>query len=226
MTDDNLLEVKLKEAGFTRGASYEFFMLAVSLLSFVNLLLLWLPFKGEVNNVIYIVDFITAMLFLVDFIVRFSTSTNRRKYFFRQFGWADLLASIPITSLNIFRIFRVVRFFRIYRVMGGKKMAKRIANKPADIALYLVFFFILLLIEFGSIGVLVAEKGAPDANILTASEAIWWTFVSITTVGYGDYYPVTNPGRIVGVITLTVGVGLFGVVTGYLANAFLGKKSD
>jgi voltage-gated potassium channel len=165
------------------------------------------------------------MLFLFDFIVRFFTSKSKGKYFFKQFGWADLLASIPITSFNIFRIFRVLRFVRIWRLMGGREMAKRVTNKPADIALYLVFFFILLLIEFGSIGVLVAEKGAPDANILTASEAIWWTFVSITTVGYGDYYPVTNAGRIVGVITLTVGVGLFGVVTGYLANAFLGKKS-
>jgi voltage-gated potassium channel len=70
---------------------------------------------------------------------------------------------------------------------------------------------------------LIAERHSPDANILTASDAIWWVFVSITTVGYGDRFPVTDQGRLIGVVTLTVGVGLFGVVTGFLANLFLGQ---
>ena len=69
--------------------------------------------------------------------------------------------------------------------------------------------------------VLAAERGAEDSNINTASDAVWWSYVSITTVGYGDRYPVTPMGRSIGVVVLTIGVALFGVITGFLAKLFL-----
>lgn len=217
-------EEELVKAGFTKNTSYELFILAVSLLSLINLVLLFLPFTGQVNEVIFVIDKITALLFFADFLRRLFSSNNKYHYFFKQYGWTDLLASIPITSFNIFRIFRIVRFMRAIRVLGYKKMIQLVKNKPADTALYAVFLLILLLLQFGSMGVLIVESSDPSANIKTASDALWWVFVSITTVGYGDYFPVSNPGRIIGAFTLTIGVGLFGVVTGYLANIFLGSR--
>ena len=79
-----------------------------------------------------------------------------------------------------------------------------------------------------SIGVLYVEGASPDANITDASDAIWWTYVTITTVGYGDRFPVTNWGRIVGVFVMTAGVGLFGTLSGFLAQSFLSpsKKQE
>ena len=77
------------------------------------------------------------------------------------------------------------------------------------------------MLQFGALAILSAEQYAPDANITSASDAIWWTYVTITTVGYGDHYPVTNGGRIVGILVMTAGVGLFGTLSGFLANAFL-----
>jgi voltage-gated potassium channel len=68
---------------------------------------------------------------------------------------------------------------------------------------------------------LYVERGDPQANIHTASDALWWTYVSVTTVGYGDRFPVSDAGRLVGAVTLTLGVGLFGTLTGFLTNAFL-----
>jgi voltage-gated potassium channel len=85
---------------------------------------------------------------------------------------------------------------------------------------------IILLLEFGSIAVLKAEMTSPSANITTASDAIWWVYVTITTVGYGDKYPVTNAGRLVGMVVMFVGVGLFAVMTGFLANKFLPTSSS
>lgn len=82
-----------------------------------------------------------------------------------------------------------------------------------------------MVLEFVSIFILVTEHNDANANIKTASDALWWAYVTVTTVGYGDKYPVTNSGRIVGVLLMTIGVGLFGVLTGYLANAFLKPKS-
>ncbi len=71
------------------------------------------------------------------------------------------------------------------------------------------------------------EENAPGANITTGGDALWWAFVSITTVGYGDKYPITTGGRTAAVFVLAAGVGLFGVLSGYLANFFLAPaKTD
>jgi Ion channel len=70
-------------------------------------------------------------------------------------------------------------------------------------------------------------ESAPGANITTASDALWYTIVTISTVGYGDYYPVTDAGRVAGAVIIVVGVGIFGTFTGYLANLFLSpRKTD
>ena len=95
----------------------------------------------------------------------------------------------------------------------------------AQSALLSIIFLTIVVLEFASIFILVTERHDPDANIKTASDALWWAYVTVTTVGYGDKYSVTNSGRIVGILLMTIGVGLFGVLTGYLANAFLKPKS-
>jgi voltage-gated potassium channel len=93
------------------------------------------------------------------------------------------------------------------------------ANEPA--ALLVVIFLALLLLEFGAGFTLAVELQAPNGNIKDASDALWYVYVTVTTVGYGDRYPVTNAGRLLGVLIMTVGVGLFGTLTGFLANAFV-----
>jgi voltage-gated potassium channel len=84
---------------------------------------------------------------------------------------------------------------------------------------------VLLVLEFGSMFVAFFEQQDPAANIKTGGDAVWWAFVSITTVGYGDQYPVTQGGRTMAFFVLATGVGLFGVLSGYLANFFLAPAS-
>ena len=73
----------------------------------------------------------------------------------------------------------------------------------------------------GAMAVLRAELTSPDANITNAADAIWWVYVTITTVGYGDHYPTTNWGRIIGILVMTAGVGLFGTMAGFLSTKLL-----
>ena len=94
----------------------------------------------------------------------------------------------------------------------------------AGSSLLAAVFLTIVVLQYGSMAILRAEDDAEDANIHTASDALWWSYVTITTVGYGDRYPVTNFGRNIGVVVLTIGVGLFGVLTGFLANLFLAPK--
>jgi len=84
----------------------------------------------------------------------------------------------------------------------------------------------ILVLQFGSLEMLNVESQSPDANIKTASDALWYTIVTISTVGYGDRYPVTNEGRLVGTLIIVIGVGIFGTFTGYLANLFLSPSKE
>ena len=121
----------------------------------------------------------------------------------------------------MFRLFRVVRVVRLLREVGPRRFFDAVLRDRASSALLVVIFLALLLLEFGAALMLAIEIRAPDGNITDASDALWYTYVTVTTVGYGDRYPVTNAGRVVGVLIMTVGVGLFGTLTGFLANAFV-----
>jgi voltage-gated potassium channel len=70
------------------------------------------------------------------------------------------------------------------------------------------------------------EHAAPGANITSASDALWYVIVTMSTVGYGDQYPVTNGGREMGTVVIIIGVGIFGTLTGYLANLFLAPREE
>ena len=83
----------------------------------------------------------------------------------------------------------------------------------------------LMLISFCSIAILQFESGA-GGNITTAEDAVWWAFTTITTVGYGDRYPVTTEGRMIAVVLMSGGVSLFGLFSGFLASWFVGEEDQ
>jgi voltage-gated potassium channel len=134
-------------------------------------------------------------------------------------GWADLLACIPF--FRIFRLFRVLRAYRLMKKVGLKTMLNELTSNRAGIALYITIFALIVLVEFASIYVLKAEAASPDANLKSAEDAVWWVFVTVTTVGYGDRYPVTALGRIMGILVMFGGIALIGVLASFLSNFFL-----
>lgn len=224
------MKLKRRIAPRTGVSPYDLFMFAVTILSLVNLVL-YLFIRDETLLIaIGSIDIILSGLFFIDFLRLFFRAPKRATYFFKQFGWADLLASLPFPQFKILRIFRLIKAYGLIKRAGWKNIRATFSNDRASTAIFIVLFVIILLLEFGSVGILAIEGDDPNANIHTASDALWWVYVTITTVGYGDTYPVTNAGRVVGAFVMLVGVGLFGVVTGYLANKFLplsdGEKSE
>jgi Ion transport protein len=206
-----------------RTSSYELFIGALSILSILNLVLVLLPITDQVKELILIVDSALTIVFLIDFAIRLFSAPVKSRYFFKGGGWLDLIGSLP--TLRIFRLFRVLRVGRLLRRYGLRNVLRELIGNPAQGGLLLAVFFAILTLEFGCMFVLGVEQNAPGANIRTGVEALWWGIVTMTTVGYGDYYPVTNPGRVVGSITMLIGIGILGTFTGYLANAFLSPRS-
>ena len=139
-----------------------------------------------------------SAIFLGDFIFRLATAPARGVYFFRHFGWADLLASLPFPQLKILRIFRLVRVYRLLREMGPRTVWRTLIHDRAGSALLVLLLMGILVLQFGSLLMLFFEQYAPGANITTASDALWYTIVTISTVGYGDRFPVTDAGRLWG----------------------------
>jgi voltage-gated potassium channel len=204
-----------------KSSSYELFILALSILSLFNWVMYLLGIDDDLLFVFIVVDLLLSLIFLGDFTYRLFSAESKRHYFFRQYGWLDLLGSLPFPQVKIFRLSRVIRALQIMRQLGLRKMIREFIHNQAGTAMLTVIFLIILVLEFGSVAILAVERDATGANITTASDAIWWSVVTVSTVGYGDQFPVTIMGRLIAVVVILVGVGLFGVVTGFLANRFL-----
>jgi voltage-gated potassium channel len=205
---------------------YELFIVGLSIVSLVNLVISLVPADANVESIALIMDLPISAILLFDFTRRLVRSHPRRAYFIADGGWLDLLGSLPFSKLRIFRLFRVVRVVRLLHAKGGRAILRSVMRHRADNALLIILFLVIVLLEFGSMSVLVAERSSPDANIKTGGEALWWAFVSITTVGYGDFYPTSTWGRTFAIFILAAGVGMFGALSGFLANFFLSPAKE
>lgn len=208
------------------STGYELFIGALSVLSLINIVLIAIIRDEALAYVVVALDAVLSVVFLIDFLVRLRRAPSRSDYVFRQFGWADLLASLPLPQVKILRIFRLLRVFRLMRRYGMHTIGRSLLRDRAENALLTLLLIGILMLEFGSLTVLSLEDSAEGANITTASDALWYVLVTMSTVGYGDQFPVTNPGRVAGTLIIIVGVGIFGTLTGYLANLFLTPQKE
>jgi voltage-gated potassium channel len=214
------------EASVLDNPGYEVFIGILSILSIVNLVLIYIQEDDAIRYVLGVMNFLLSMILFVDFLYRLRKAPSKSRYFFRQFGWADLGASVPVPQLKILRVFRLIKVWNLVRRYGLKHLARTLIKDRAGSALWLLLLIAIFVLEFGSVWMLKIEQYAQGANITSASDSIWYVIVTIATVGYGDQFPVTNPGRIVGSGIIILGVAIFGTLSGYLANAFIAPKKQ
>jgi voltage-gated potassium channel len=206
---------------------YQVFVLTLCLWAIGSLAVAhFLPEGGAGRTILEYADILVCGLFLVDFVVALTTAKNKWRYLY-TWGWLDLLSSIP--ALPAARIGRVARIFRIVRVIRGIRATRLLAalvmrKRGENTFLAAALVGVLLTITCGA-AILHFEAHA-DGNIKTADDAVWWALVTITTVGYGDRFPVTTEGRVIAVVLMFAGVGLFGTFSGFLASWFIGSDES
>ena len=173
----------------------------------------------DIHELLQIIDDGICLIFLYEFFHRLVKSKN--KLSFMKWGWIDLISSIPaLPFVRIGRLFRLIRLFRILRAFRSiKVLSQHVFRNRVQGTMSAVAIITFLVVIFSSISILLVEKD-PGSNIKTAEDAIWWSLVTVTTVGYGDKFPVTTEGRFIGVVLMFVGVGLFGTFTAYVASWF------
>jgi voltage-gated potassium channel len=162
-----------------------------------------------------VVTVVAWPVFLGDYLLRL-TLADQRWRFVRQ-NWVDGLAVV----LPLLRPLRVLSLVRVARVLDRRLTSTLHGRVAAYVTLTAS-----LVVFMASLAVLDAERGAPGASITGYGDAVWWALTTITTVGYGDEYPVTEEGRLVAVLLMVGGIALLGVVTAAVASWFVGRVAE
>ena len=150
--------------------------------------------------------------FALDLLARLWLADDPKRYAARH--WYDV-ALVALPLLRPLRLLRLLALVRILDRSAASNLAGRVIIYVSGAA--------AMAVGLGTLAVLDAERDAPGANITTAGDALWWATTTVTTVGYGDLFPVTTAGRFVAVVLMVVGIGLVGSVTASIASWLLAR---
>jgi len=178
--------------------------------------------KDDLN----IFEIFSVAIFTIEYIIRIYTAEKRWSYIFSFYGLIDLLSILPfylaffidLRSLKAFKLFRLFRLFKLTKYNKTlDKFQKAIANAKEEFILFLVLTLIMFYLS--SVGIYYFEHEAQPKVFSSIFDSMWWAVATLTTVGYGDVYPVTVGGKIFTTFMLLVGLGIVGIPAGIVAAA-------
>ncbi|WP_296666664.1 potassium channel family protein, partial [Demequina sp.] len=186
-----------KHDAYARRADPATLVLAFVFLVVWSLRAIWTGMDPGLSRALFVVQGWIWLAFIADIVIRLVWSGNRWRWL-----WTH-----PIDLIAVFlppaRPLKILTVFTQGALLGGARRALKTSQA--------VLVSAVLLMWIGAVSALSFERGAEGANIVTFPDALWWSLVSVTTVGYGDFYPVTTEGRIVAMILMLVGISLIGV---------------
>jgi voltage-gated potassium channel len=226
MTKPQQQEPKQRFDFLEHSNTYNIFILILTILSLALMVVQFLlPEDSETWTLVNFYNNLTCIIFLIDFALHMIREPHPKDYFIGKRGYLDLLGSIPSFGYSrytaLLRLFRISRLFRLRRLLNPenrKLLIDEVLHNRGSYALFFTLMMIAIVVTVASITVLFYESQSPNANITTGGDAVWWTFVTITTVGYGDKYPVTGGGRTTAVFVMFAGVGVIGALASILAS--------
>lgn len=211
--------------------------LVIQVLIFISLIsfsLETLPdLSVQTTKILRGIETATVLLFSLEYILRILTAESRLKYIFSFFGIVDLLAILPFyltknVDLRVVRIFRFVRLVRILKLAKHNRAINNLLHAFQMIKNELIMFFlvIFLLLFVASAGIYYFENPAQPAEFASIFHAFWWAVITLTSVGYGDIYPIAIGGKIFTSVFVLVGMGIIAIPTGLIASAMTSVLRD
>jgi voltage-gated potassium channel len=182
--------------------------------------------KPQTKVILNSIEIFCVIVFSLEYIARIYVADNKPKFIFSFFGLIDLFAILPFylsfgVDLRSLRILRMFRLFRLLKLVRYNK-AMRHFTKAMLLAKEQIILFMgvtLVLIYFAAIGIYYFENEAQPEHFSSIFDSLWWSIVTLTTVGYGDVYPITVGGRIFTFVILLIGLGIVAIPTGIISSS-------
>lgn len=217
--------------------SFGFFIQALILLSVITFSIETIPnLKPRTRIVLKVIEWFSVIVFSIEYILRIYVADSKPKFVFSFFGIIDLLAILPfylsfgvdlrsLRALRFLRLFRILKLVRYNRAMNH--FTRAIKSAKEEILLFL--FITLILIYFSAVGIYYFENQAQPEHFTSIFDSLWWAIITLTTVGYGDVYPITVGGKVFTFFILMIGLGIVAIPTGIISSALtksVDKKQD
>lgn len=170
---------------------------------------------GDPARIVWIASWIVWGLFVIDYFVRLSLAADRRRWF---------LAHLLDLAIVVLPVVRPLRMLRLVVLVGV--LQKAVGNAVRGRILVYTISAVALLIYVASLAILDTERDIPGAKITSFGDAVWWAISTVTTIGYGDLYPITVTGRVIAVLLMIGGISLIGVVTASLASWIVQRVAE
>ncbi len=209
------------------GKYFDLVTQAVIALSLILFTLETVPELASYAPFFELAEAVIIIFFTVEYVLRFAAAGSKRAYIFSFYGIIDLLSILPffltlgvvdLRFVRIFRLFRLLRLFKLTRYTHALNRLKRAVDDiKEELILYVVFT--LLLIYLSSIGIYYFENQAQPEKFRSVIDSMWWAIATLTTVGYGDIFPITAGGKLFTFFLLLIGLGFVSVPSALLAAA-------
>nr|WP_202862900.1 ion transporter [Microbulbifer sp. A4B17] len=180
----------------------------------------------EQKRILNFFEVFSVVIFTFEYICRVYAAQNRLNFIFSFYGLIDLMAFLPfyMASGMDLRALRIVRLFQVFRVLKLLRYSKAVARFSRAFRMVkeeLVLFGVtaLILLYLSAVGIYYFESAAQPEQFKSIFHSLWWAVTTLTTVGYGDMYPVTLGGRIFTFFVLLIGLGVVAIPTGLVASA-------
>lgn len=177
-------------------------------------------------ELLFYLQVLTVTVFSVEYVLRIFVADKKSKYIFSFYGVIDLLAILPFylslaIDLRSLRIVRLIRIFRIFKITRYSKAIRRYKLAFTEIREELVLFGVatLFMIYMSAVGIYYFESAAQPEAFKSIFHSLWWSIATLTTVGYGDVYPITMGGRVFTFFILMIGLSIVAIPAGLLASA-------
>jgi len=173
------------------------------------------------------------LMFTFEYLLRIAIADKKLSYIFSFYGIIDLLAILPFSlasgmdlrSLRGLRLLRLVRVFKLFRYTKAiRRLKLAFLSVKEEPVIFLVATALMLFLS--AVGIYYCESAAQPESFGSVFHCLWWAVATLTTVGYGDVYPVTAPGKIFTFLMLLIGFGIIAVPTGLIASAFTEIKEE
>ena len=217
------------------GRALAFVLYGVILFSALIITVQSLPGLSErVQRALWICEYVVLGIFAVEYAVRLWAAPDRRKYALSFWGLLDLLAVLPALllmlpdaqSLRVLRLLRAIRLLKLLRLSRAMARIERAFAESRD-ELVLFGFAAAILLFIAAVGIYHFEHEMQPEKFGSIPASLWWALATLTTVGYGDVYPVTTGGRIFTGFVLLIGLGIIAIPASVITSALLrGRRRD